>query len=228
MKVLKSMESSSLWGIWEIELEGSSKGNPFTEVSIEAEFSYKNRKVYAPGFYNGNGVYKVRFMPDTLGEWQYKIIVGGAEKSLEGSFKCDEISEYNHGPVRVKDKFHFAYEDGKKYLPIGTTCYAWIHQPKDLRKKTLETLEQSPFNKLRMCIFPKWYDYNKNEPDVFPYERNKDKSFDYERFNPEFFELLEDSILELGRLGIEADLILFHPYDNWGSSIWAEKLIIYI
>lgn len=36
--------------------------------------------------------------------------------------------------------------------------------------------------------------------------------------NQTFWEILETSILELDRLGIEADLILFHPYDRWGFS----------
>jgi len=35
-------------------------------------------------------------------------------------------------------------------------------------------------------------------------------------FNPEFFRHLEALIYELMKLGIEADLILFHPYDRWG------------
>src|SRR5690606_36684146 len=32
----------------------------------------------------------------------------------------------------------------------------------------------------------------------------------------EFFARLDEQVLALGRLGIEADLILFHPYDTWG------------
>jgi hypothetical protein len=41
---------------------------------------------------------------------------------------------------------------------------------------------------------------------------------DRTRFNPAFFAHLEQRIAELGALGIEADLILFHPYDEgfWG------------
>jgi hypothetical protein len=42
---------------------------------------------------------------------------------------------------------------------------------------------------------------------------------DYTRFNPEFFQHIETRIGQLRDLGIEADLILFHPYDDkhqWG------------
>jgi Protein of unknown function (DUF4038) len=41
-------------------------------------------------------------------------------------------------------------------------------------------------------------------------------SFDFERFDPTFFGHLEDRIRQLGEQEVEADLILFHPYDRWG------------
>src|SRR5262249_41238496 len=38
------------------------------------------------------------------------------------------------------------------------------------------------------------------------------------RFNPAFFQHLEDCVSRLSALGVQADLILFHPYDkgHWG------------
>src|SRR5262249_13554743 len=41
---------------------------------------------------------------------------------------------------------------------------------------------------------------------------------DFDRFNPDFFRHLENRVGQLRDLGIEADLILFHPYDkgHWG------------
>ena len=50
--------------------------------------------------------------------------------------------------------------DGTPFYPFGTTCYAWIHQPEALQRQTLESLAQNPFNKVRMCVFPKWYDHS--------------------------------------------------------------------
>ena len=79
-------------------------------------------------------------------------------------------------------------------------------------------MKNSPFNKLRMCVFPKDYSYNKNEPVYYPFEGSLEKGWDYTRFNPEFFRHLEKRIMDLGELGIEADLILFHCYDRWGYS----------
>jgi hypothetical protein len=98
-------------------------------------------------------------------------------------------------------------------VQIGTTSYAWTHQGDELEEQTLATLRTAPFNKMRMCVFPKSYTYNANEPVYYPFEQN-----DYTRFNPAFFAHLEKRVRDLQRLGIEADLILFHPYDRWGYS----------
>ena len=42
--------------------------------------------------------------------------------------------------------------------------------------------------------------------------------WDFSRFNPAYFQHLEQRVGDLQALGIEADLILFHPYDSnaWG------------
>jgi hypothetical protein len=156
-------------------------------------------------------------MPDREGAWTFKTGSNRAElDGREGSFSCVAASPGNHGPVRVAHRFHFAYADGTRYLPFGTTCYAWTHQSAALQQLTLKTLAASPFNKIRMCVFPKYYDYNRDEPELFAFEGSLEKGWDYGRFNPAYFRNLERRIVELGDLGIEADLILFHPYDHWG------------
>jgi hypothetical protein len=207
------------WGFYEICLNGPKEGNPFLEVELTAAFQQEENYVEVNGFYDGDGVYKVRFMPDRLGTWNFttKSNVKALEE-FTGSFECIEPSENNHGPVRVREQFHFEYADGKPHYSFGTTCYAWIHQTKELQKKTLETLKNAPFNKLRMCVFPKHYDYNHNEPELYAYEGSVENGFDYTKFNPKFFRHLEERIFELQELNIECDLILFHPYDRWGFS----------
>jgi hypothetical protein len=57
--------------------------------------------------------------------------------------------------------------------------------------------------------------FNDNDPVMYPFERTGSE-FDLTEFNVEFFRHLERRIQQLHELGIEADLILFHPYDRWG------------
>jgi hypothetical protein len=191
----------------------------YQEEPVSAVFSTGNRNVSVRGFYDGAGIYMVRFMPDIAGRWSYRVTAGFRTDEITGEFTCTEASAGNHGPVRAQGS-RFIYSDGTSYFPFGTTCYAWIHQPMELQELTLRTLEGSPFNKLRMCVFPKHYLYNENEP-LHPVvgttaAGSVDGELDFDRFNPEFFRLLEKRIVELGRLGIEIDLILFHGYDRWG------------
>ena len=44
-------------------------------------------------------------------------------------------------------------------------------------------------------------------------------NFDYKRFNVKHFQHVEKCIGQLRDLGIEADLIVMHPYDRWGFSM---------
>ncbi len=214
---MQAPAQAELWDIFELELRGPRHGNPFMDAALSAEFTHAGRTLQAVGFYDGDGVYRVRFMPDEIGFWTFKThSTARSLRGIEGSFTCTEPSAGNHGPVCVNNTFHFAYEDGTPYLPIGTTCYAWTHQGNELEEQTLETLKTSPFNKLRMCVFPKSYRYNVNEPVSYPFEGSLTEGWDFSRFNPSFFRHLESRIADLGRLGIEADLILFHPYDRWG------------
>jgi hypothetical protein len=85
-----------------------------------------------------------------------------------------------------------------------------------MEEQTLQTLQSGPFNKIRMCVFPKHYRFNANEPGLFAFQKNDSGDWDWTRFSLPFFRHLEERILRLRDLEIQADLILFHPYDRWG------------
>src|SRR5215470_11268903 len=181
-------ENVERWGIFEISLQGPAAGNPFTDVHLSAQFRFQHRTVDVDGFYDGEGVYRIRFMPDEIGAWTYTTSSNApALNGKTGGFTAVAPSPKNHGSVRVRYTTHFAYEDGSPYVPIGTTCYAWTHQGDELEEQTLQTLRTSPFNKMRMCVFPKNYVYNRNEPVYYPFERNADGKNDLTRFNPAFY-----------------------------------------
>lgn len=225
------------WGLFEITLSGPADGNPFTEQSVSADFTGTAGTLSVHGFYDGNGIYRIRFMPMEEGTHSFRISASFPVSVPEGSFEVTPPSHNNHGPVRVRNTYHFAYEDGTAFYPVGTTCYVWELQNDRLILETLASLKASGFNKLRFCILPKHYLYNLHDPRSFPYEGtpmdctllNEDNFNDYNgaapgncwdftRFNPEHFRHIEACILQLQALGIEADLIIMHPYDRWGFS----------
>jgi hypothetical protein len=87
-----------------------------------------------------------------------------------------------------------------------------------LEEQTLVSLVVSPFNKIRMCIFPKHNPENTNELALYPFAGTPPKTWDFSRFDPRFFRHLEKRVGDLRDRGIEAELILFDPYDKgrWG------------
>jgi hypothetical protein len=214
-----SLPNVEKWGLFEAAFAGPADGNPFRDVAFDAVFSLNAREVRVPGFYDGDGTYRVRFMPDSEGEWTFRTRSGTpALDGQTGGFTAVAPGPGNHGPVSVRNKFHFAHADGTPYFPFGTTCYAWTHQPLAEQDKTLATLARTRFNKMRMGVFPKHYPYNLNEPLHRVYTVGPDGTEDFDRPNPAAFRHFESQVAALGRLGIEADVIIFHPYDRWGYS----------
>ena len=207
------------WGVFQASLAGPTNGNPFLDVQLSARFSQDDSVVEATGFYDGGGVYRVRLMPDKPGRWRYTTRSNVPElNSQTGEFTVTAAAAVNHGPVHVTNTYHFAYADGTPFRPIGTTCYEWVHQIDTLEEQTLASLAASPFNKVRMCVFPKINPGTTNGLVLYPFEGTPPKTWDFTCFNPTFFQHLEKRIGDLRDRGIEADLILFDPYDKgrWG------------
>src|ERR1700753_2083666 len=63
---------ASQWDMYDVVLHGPSTGNPFTDVTVSATFTLGHRNVEVSGFYDGEGVYKVRLMPDSPGHWEWQ------------------------------------------------------------------------------------------------------------------------------------------------------------
>lgn len=201
------------WGLYEITLAGPADGNPFTDVTLSAVFTRGGQTVQVPGFYDGDGLYRIRFSPETVGDWHWRTLSNvKVLADLTGRFTARPATGQNHGPVRVTaDGYHFAYADGTPFRQIGTTAYAWAQQADDLCDETLATLRAAPFNKLRMCL----YANVKALPiEPFVYTGPGPKDWDATRFNPACFRRFETRVAQLQALGIEADIILHHPYDK--------------
>lgn len=222
---LRFTEKTERWGIFELCLPGPSNGNPYTDISLAAKFTYAHRVIQVDGYYDGDGRYLVRFMPDQTGQWSFETVSNAKElNGISGVFQCTEPEPLNRGPVRVDQQYHFAYANGTPFHPFGTTCYVWNHQEESLQELTLRSLaESTAFNKIRMCVFPKHYDYNLKEPALFPFEGNIEEGFNFTVFNPAFWRQLETQIGKMQALGIEVDLILFHPYDRWGFATMSSE-----
>jgi Domain of unknown function (DUF5060) len=59
------------WGLLEVALRGPFDGNPFVDVELSAEFRCGSRTWTVGGFYDGDGVYRLRALAEEEGVWQF-------------------------------------------------------------------------------------------------------------------------------------------------------------
>ena len=213
------------WERFEKSLSFHTDKNPFTDVELTATFIHEGsgETLTVDGFYDGDDTYMFRFMPTKQGKWSFTTRSSERDMNgVEGALIC--TAPKCKGMMRTKGQ-DFVYADGTRYNPVGTTSYAWIHSTNERQEQTYQSLEESGFNKLRFCVFPNNSVYE--WPTIYPFKllskttdaAGKDHYvWDYSRFEPAFFRHLEECVDRLKTLNIEADLILFTPYDGglWG------------
>ncbi len=172
----QQIEQVEQWGVFEVVLNGPSTGTPFMDVELSAEFTDGEESIRVPGFYDGSGIYRIRFSPPGQGDWAYQTESNIAELSeKKGKFHCIPPSGKNHGPLKIVNTFYLQYADGTPYYAVGTTAYQWTSVKQKIQAQTLQTLAEAPFNKIRMCVFPKSYRYgNETEPWMYPFKREGD------------------------------------------------------
>ena len=110
------MQSISKYSRFELTLSVKVSGNPFADIMFEANFSNGDVSYVVPGFYDGEDLFRVRYMPLKEGIWTYETRSNIAELNGKiGEFECTAALQGKHGPVRVSNTFHFAYDDGTAF-----------------------------------------------------------------------------------------------------------------
>lgn len=230
---------------FELIFTGAAPVGSEVQADISAVFTNARENTKVKGFYAGNNTYKVRFYAENPGtyEWSVRAEVPACDGTIMKLEECgtEECIAAEDGEVRQNgrwhggrgvvraDGLHFKYADGNRYQPFGTTVYALVHQEKALIDQTMETLKTAPFNKVRFCMFPKHYDYNHNDPEYFAFEKTADGKWDVHHPCYAYWDALEQRIGQLGEMGIQGDVILFHPYDCWGfAELSKEECLVYL
>ncbi len=221
------------WGVFEAVLTGRIEHDPFG-VALTGVFTDGRTTARVPGFHDGDGTWRIRFSPPETGAWRWRTESPvAALDGREGAFEVTSPGPGNHGPVSVVDDYHFAHADGTPFRQIGTTSYGWSHQPEAMRHRTLETLKGAPFNKIRMLVPPNAAVRTNAGPQPFVRTGPGPRDWDPMRPDPAFFQRLDACVAALCDIGVQADLILFHPYDQASGlhampAEWDERYLRYV
>jgi len=114
----QDLQEVGIWDRFELVLKNEKNyPDPYRSVELKVSFTHKlGRKINFWGFYDGNQTWKIRFMPDDIGKWDYKAWFTDGTHEIEGSFQCvssDLPSQVN------KDEFNpfwLGYKGGNHQL----------------------------------------------------------------------------------------------------------------
>ena len=74
--------------MFELSFQGAQPEGSFADIGLEAAFCCGGEEKVVKGFYAGDGVYKVRFLPEKAGRYSWKV-TGVAEQ--EGEALCAQL-----------------------------------------------------------------------------------------------------------------------------------------
>ena len=81
------------WDVLEVTVEGHSDKNPFVDYEIQGIFTGKHETVTVDGFYDGEGVYKVRYMPSFVELYTFEVTGSAIDgEVLNGKFQVTRKS----------------------------------------------------------------------------------------------------------------------------------------
>jgi hypothetical protein len=103
--------------------------NPFL-VRTEGVFTgTEGQVVRIPGFYDGDGVWKIRFSPTSLGRWEYEVRAPlvDSDPIATGTLDCVPAVRSRPGMVGISGShpLHFQHEDGSFHFMNAYEC-DWI------------------------------------------------------------------------------------------------------
>jgi hypothetical protein len=213
-----------------VNVDGPDAANPFTEATVEGEFSPAGGEaVRVGGFCDSpdGSLFRIRFMPSRPGEHEYSVVYrqGPYEARHTGSFVATDGGR--RGLVRVDPEhpWHFVWEGtGEHYFYNGTTTYFLAGWDEAQIRKNLDRLAQLKVNRVRAAIAGRVENGRAWFEDVYPTERFsfllnpwvaerpdsvENPGFDVTRFNVEYWRKWEALLRHARALDVVVSVIFY-------------------
>lgn len=129
-------DTAEVWRVVELAFNTQATySNPFTDVTVSCQFiGPAGERLIISGFYDGNGVWRVRFAPTAVGAWSYQTASTNPTDhglhSISGQLNItagvSTIPFYVHGGfLRVSSTRRFlTYTDGTPFFWLGDTWWS--------------------------------------------------------------------------------------------------------
>jgi hypothetical protein len=221
--------------VYEIHLlSGTTHDNPF-DVTVWATIrGPEDRELDVPGFYDGEGIWKIRFSPDCPGVWLWTTTSDEPDLDGEtGEIKCvPNTHPQIHGGLTIDaDRpHHFVYQDGTRYFLVGYECdWLWaldLNSP-DIRQLETFVHEISTYGGFNHVVTQAYAHYTKwardipMPPRIAPTElyawEGTNESPDHERLNLKYWQHYDRVVSLLQEKGIIAHIMItvWNKFVNW-------------
>lgn len=123
--------NAQTWIMTELSFESTKTyADPFNDVDIDLVLVGGGLKYTIPGFWDGENIWKVRFVCPSEGVWFYKTVCTDAENTgldgRTGRVNCTEydgeLEIYRHGFLSAgSGKKYLTYDDGTPFFYLGDT-----------------------------------------------------------------------------------------------------------
>lgn len=195
--------------------------NPFADVVFEGEFvSPQGMSYVVPGFYDGDGTWRLRFSPNEAGRWRYRTRSRPNDASLTAEREFAVAPAQGRGYLKAtpRDAWGFRYEDGEPAFILGDTTYnlfGMAHCGADVAGFLKRRASQG-FNLLRVRVPvspfhpPEGYsDWQTRR--TWPWGGSEQKPL-FDRFDLGYFRTVDQVMAQAEALGLGFEVIM----EAWG------------
>jgi Protein of unknown function (DUF4038)/Domain of unknown function (DUF5060) len=194
--------------------------NPFLDVAVDATFTAPDGMRYTmPGFYDGDGTWRVRFRPGRAGRWRCAISGYPSDKELEHDEEFVVPPSSTRGFLKSTpgQAWGFRYESGEPAFLLGDTVYNFFAERylgRDI-KPFLQRRSGQGFNLLRISLVPLAF----CPPNIYAHWSDRriwpwggsDWWPQFDQFNVDYFRSVDETMRLVDEAGMGVEMILEFP-----------------
>ncbi len=195
--------------------------SPFADVQVDGVFNSPSGKIIRmPAFYDGKGIWRLRFNPGEAGDWSFHLTSRPHNPDFDVSGRFSATANTARGTLRATpDKgWGYSFEDGTPFLAVGDTVYDLFGMEYcggDI-PGFLERRRSQGFNLLRTrltisAFHPPAGDFNWQTRPMWPWGGSATAPR-FDLFNLDWFKAVDGSIARIEAMGLGLELIM----EGWG------------